>query len=171
MKPRHIWLVVLAAVVGAALLTATAAASAAVILGDDGQQGGPQVPGGAPPPPPPPPPPGRGGLDRAIWNLNLTDAQLEQVKALHDAARGASDPYEEQVAKVESSIREAVESGSFDEEAVRALTVAQSKALAELRLIQARTDAAILKLLSAEQREQLKNTRPPRPRRGPADEF
>jgi periplasmic protein CpxP/Spy len=169
MKRRYLWLVVLAAVVGAALLTATAAASAAVVLGDAPQPRAAQVPGG---PPPPPPPPGMGGLDHQLRDLDLTQDQVQQLKALRDAARTASDPYEEQVGKAEKGIREAIESASFDEDAVRTLATAQSKAIAELRIIQARTDAAILKLLTAEQREQLKAMRPPRPpRRGPGDEF
>jgi Spy/CpxP family protein refolding chaperone len=169
MKPRYLWLVALAAVVGAALLTATAAASASAILAAGEQPAGPQVPGG--PPPPPPPPPGRGGLDHAIFDLDLTQAQMEQVKALRDAARTASDPYEEQVGNAEKDIREAIESGSFDEGAVHALAVTQAKAIAELRVIQARTDSAIYKLLTAEQREALKTMRPPRPRRGPGVPF
>ncbi len=170
MKQRHIWLLVLALVAGAALLTATAAASAAAILGNGDQPvAAPQLP----PPPPPPPLPGRGGagLDRLVFDLDLTQAQIEQVKALRDAAHSASRPYEEQVRKADESIRAAVESGTFDEEAVRALAAGQSKAMIELRVIQARTDAGILKLLTAEQRETLKNLRPPRPGRGRGEMF
>ena len=169
MKQRHIWLLVLALVAGAALLTATAAASAAAILGNSDQPAvAPQLP-----PPPPPPPPGRGGpgLDRLIFDLDLTQAQIEQVKTLRDAARSASQPYEEQMRKADESIRAAVESGTFDEDAVRALAAGQSKAMIELRVIQARTDAGILKLLTAEQREALKNMRPPRPGRGRGEPF
>lgn len=165
MKPRYLWLVVLAAVVGAALLTATAAASAAAILGGDDQAPMQQTPPG-PPPPPPPPPPGRGGLDRAVFALDLTQAQIEQVQALRDAARTASEPYEQQVGKAEQDIRAAIESASFDEDAVRAAATSQAKAITELRVIRARTDAGIYKLLTAEQREALKSQRGPRRGRG-----
>jgi len=90
----------------------------------------------------------------------LAQPQIEQLKALREAARTASESFEEQVGKAEEGIRAAVESGSFDEEAIRALAVSQSKAMVELRLIQARTDAGILRLLTPEQREALKSARP-----------
>lgn len=166
MRPRFLALIVLAAVVGAALLTATAAASAAAILSGE-QPGTIQVPGG---PPPPPPPPGVGGFDQVLREIGLSDEQIRQVKALRDAQRSASDPYEEQVGMAEKGIREAIQAGPFNEDAVRALAVTQAKAIVELRVINARTDAAILALLTAAQRgqlrEQLKEMRPPRPGRG-----
>jgi Spy/CpxP family protein refolding chaperone len=174
MKPRYLWLVVIAAVVGSALLTATAAASAAAFLGGN-DVAVPQEPQGPPPPGIGPHgrggPGGRGGLDRMVFELDLTQAQIDQVKALRDAARTASEPFEQQMRKAGDGIRAAIESGSFDEDAVRTLAAGESKANIELRVIGARTDAAILKLLTAEQREALKTMRPPHPGRGPELPF
>jgi Spy/CpxP family protein refolding chaperone len=184
MKARYLWLVALAAVVGSALLTATAAVSAAAILGGDSAAvGAPDLTIGAGQDPQEPPPGfgprggggprgpgglrGRGGLDRMVFELDLTEAQIEQVKVLREAARTASEPYEQQIGKAEEAIRAAIESGSFDEDAVRTLAAGESKAGTELRVLHARTEAAILKVLTAEQREALKNMRPPRPGRGP----
>jgi Spy/CpxP family protein refolding chaperone len=169
MKHRHIWLLVLAIAASAALLTATAAVSAEAILGsaDGAQDAQPQL---VPPPPPPPPPGpgglgGRGGFDRMIFDLDLTAAQAEQLKTLRTQARNASQPYEEQVRQADEGIRAAIESASFDEQAVRTLVAGQAKSMIELRVIQARTDAAIYHLLTAEQQAALANMRPPRPPR------
>jgi Spy/CpxP family protein refolding chaperone len=106
-----------------------------------------------------------------VFELDLTQAQIDQIKALREAARTASQPYDEQVRKADETIRSAVESGSFDEDAVRTTALAQAKAMAELRVIQARTEAKVLSLLTADQRAALASMRPPRPGMGPGEPF
>ncbi len=165
MKQRYVWVFGLALVAGAALLTATAAASAAAILGGrDAAIGVPQRHQGPPPGPMPHGGPGGpGGLEGMVFELNLTSAQIQQVKALRESERTASETYREQVRTADEGIRAAIESGSFDEEAVRTLATAQAKAMAELRVIQARTESQIYNLLTAEQKATLKSLRPPKP--------
>lgn len=105
---------------------------------------------------PPPPPNGPRILDqRQLDQLNLTDAQKEQIKALRDQERTASQSYQDQLRQVQDSILAAVEGSPFDEAAVRALAAAEGQAVAELSVIGARTAAAIYQLLTTDQRAKL----------------
>jgi Spy/CpxP family protein refolding chaperone len=174
-KTRHIGMMTIALVAGAVLLTVSAGASATAVLtaASDQIQAVPQRPQGPPGPPPGrggPGGPGRGGqgIDRMIFELDLTTAQIEQVKAIHDEARTAAQPFESQVRAAGEKLRALVEAAAFDEDAVRTLLAGQVKAETELRVIQARADAATYRLLTSEQRSTLAEMRqhPPRPGRG-----
>jgi Spy/CpxP family protein refolding chaperone len=119
--------------------------------------------------------PGGGGLGRMLFDMDLTAAQLEQVKGLMQADREASAPYHETLRDINDQMRQAVESGEFSEETVRALAAKEAAATIELRVIGAKTQAAIYKLLTAEQKKALADARddqpPPRPRRGKSPAF
>ena len=129
---------------------------------------------GVPPPGPRGGGPGRGfggpgGIGPMLFQLDLTAAQLEQVKALMQAEREASAPHHETLQGINEQMRKAVESGEFDEAAVRALASKEAAVTVELRVIGARTQAAIYKLLTDEQKKTLADFRddqPPRGRRG-----
>jgi Spy/CpxP family protein refolding chaperone len=131
----------------------------------------PAPPQGRPPGPPPAMPgEGPGGIGRALFHLDLGAAQLEQVKELMQAEHDAGAPYHEALRNINGQMRAAVESGEFDETAVRALAATEAAATVELRVIGARTQAAIHKLLTDEQKKALADARDdqplPRPRRG-----
>ena len=144
---------------GAAILLAAIVGSAhSGYLGPTAVQGPP--PGGRGGPP--------GGIDmRILMQLDLTDAQQEQIKALLDQQRTESQPYQEQLWQAREAMQAAVEADTFDEAAVRGLAVAEGQATTELSVIRARTGAAIYKLLTTEQRAQLtelrQRRRPPAP--------
>jgi Spy/CpxP family protein refolding chaperone len=86
-----------------------------------------------PGPPTPGPPPGRpgagpGGIERLLFQLDLTAAQLEQVKSLMQAQREASAPYQQALRDIGNQMRQAVESAGFDETVVRALAAKEAEA-------------------------------------------
>jgi Spy/CpxP family protein refolding chaperone len=153
-----------AAVAAIAMVTAMATGPAAA-AGQAGQRG--QMSG---PPPGPRGGGGPGGIGRMLFELNLTAAQLEQVKSLMEAERAAAAPFHEIVRGLHERMRAAVESGAFDEAAVRAIAVEEAAAATELRILGARTQSAIFGLLTDEQKKAMAEARgdqpPARPRRG-----
>jgi Spy/CpxP family protein refolding chaperone len=157
--------VLLAAAVGLAMTAGN---------GTSGQQAATQGRQGPPDGRPPGPPPGPGGpgeIGRLLSDLDLTSAQLEQVKSLMQAERDSGATYRLALRDIDQQIRKAVESGAFDEATIRALAVQEASAQIELRVIGARTQAAIYTLLTAEQKAALSNMRgneppPPARRRG-----
>lgn len=131
-----------------------------------------QRPGGHEPPPPPPPgqhgPGGPRGEDPMFRELNLTDAQKQQIKTLREKQRTDSESYHEQLREIGEQMRPLVEAASFDEAAVRALLAKEAQLETELKLIRIRTDNAVFNVLTAEQKAKLDELRrnhmpPPRP--------
>lgn len=123
-----------------------------------------QPPMGFPPPPPP-----SGLHPRLLEQLNLTDAQKEQIGKLHEKSRTDSETYFQKARTADEQLKEIVEGGTFDEARAREIVTAKSQAMAELELIRLRTDAAIYNLLTAEQIARLgllKQQRPEFPPRG-----
>ena len=116
------------------------------------------------------PPPGGPPRDmdmRMYAQLDLTSAQREQIRALRVQERTESETYMEQLMQARESMRAAVEADVFDEAAARAAAVLEGQATTELSVIRARTEAAVYKLLTAEQRAKLaelrQQRRPPAP--------
>jgi Spy/CpxP family protein refolding chaperone len=144
---------------GAAILVAAIVGSAhSGYLGPTSVQGPP--PGGPGGPP--------GGMDmRLLLQLDLTDAQQQQIKALLDQQRTDLQPYQEQLWQAREAMQAAVEADTFDEAVVRGLAVSEGQATTELSVIRARTQAAISRLLTTEQRAKLaelrQQRRPPAP--------
>lgn len=111
-----------------------------------------------------PPPAGRGGLPPHVFEkLDLTDAQKQQIEALHTSSRDSGKEYFEKVGTADEQLRTMVESGSFNEESARQIVVAKASAQTELELIRLRTDAAIFGILTVEQKAQLARMRDERP--------
>jgi protein CpxP len=132
----------------------------------DGQAeiGGRQRPDGPPMPPP------HDGLDpHMLRELNLSDAQQEQIKALHESARTASQQYFEQLRPIDEQLRTVAQAAAFNEEQARTLLANKAQVMTELELIRLRADSATYNILNAEQKarlEQLKQERPEFPRGG-----
>ncbi len=149
-----------AVLVFATLLSAAAVGLAMTATGAPAQPPASQDRLGPPPGPPPGRmgpggPGGRGGIDRDLFRLDLTPAQREQVKTLMDAQRQARETYRATLQDIDKQIRAAVESGEFDAAAVRALAEKEAAAMVELRVLAAKTDADIVKLLTPEQKQAL----------------
>lgn len=145
-----------ALVAAAALLTVTVGATTVILQAAAADQGSGQRQPPGPPPGGPGGPGGSGGLDQMVFDLDLTAAQLDQVKALREESRAATKKYEQELRDIEDRIRAAVEAETFDEAAVRALVVSEATPQNEIRFLRARLDAAIYALLTAEQRTALK---------------
>lgn len=109
---------------------------------------------------------GRGGPERRLFaQLNLTDAQKEQIKALHQQARTASQPYRDQLKANHEEMKAATANGAFNEEAMRALAAKAAQLNGELRVIDLRTQTAVYNALTPEQKAKLEELR--KERRGP----
>lgn len=160
-------LVLLAAAVGLATAGGSLGATAVAVS----HEGVRQAPVGAPPGPPPGPRGGPGGrlMDR-VFGLDLSADQLAQVQALRTADREAGATYQETLRSIGKDLQAAIQADTFDEDAVRALVRKEAAATTELRVIGARTDAAVYKLLTTEQKTALAKLQerkgPPRAPRG-----
>jgi Spy/CpxP family protein refolding chaperone len=161
MKNRVILWLGLAMIVAAGLAIVSASiAQARVFQGRPGMAQGPgggRGPGG----------PRGGGPGLPFAQLDLTEEQKTQIKALHEKARTDSETYHEQLKPVRESLRTAIESSTFDEAAVRALLVKEAQLMTELNVIRTRTENAVYNLLTAEQKTKLAELRAHHgPRRG-----
>ncbi len=166
LRLRTLWLVVIALVAGAVLMAMAAQATPASVT-TPSDQSQPQQP-----PRPPGPPGGPGGpqlIERRVMGLDLTSAQLEQIKALGDQERSDSQPYRDQMKQVRDNLVAMLQTGTFDESAVRTLAATEAKAQIEVTVIRVRTEIAVYQLLTADQRaklvELLKTPPPPGPPR------
>jgi Spy/CpxP family protein refolding chaperone len=146
----------------AALLGTLVLSSGQSRRGGDGNgpsQDGPGRPGHPPGPP--------DGLDpRMLDQLNLTDQQRQQIKALHETARTDGQQFGEQLKANHDAIEAMVTSGTFDETQARKLLATKFQLMTEMDLIHLRTDTAVYALLTPDQRaqaEQIKQSRPPMP--------
>ncbi len=163
MRLRALWLLAIALVAGAVLMAMAAQATPSPVAAPT-DQSTPQQP-----PPPPRGPGGPGGpdqIERLVFGLDLSATQIDQIKALSDQQRSDSQAYQEQMKQVRDNLRAVVGSGTFDENAVRALANAEAKAQIELTVIRVRTEVAVYQLLNADQRTKLMDLlkNPPRPR-------
>jgi protein CpxP len=113
----------------------------------------------------PPPPPmhghefGMGGEGHMMGffakNLNLTDEQKTQMKAIMQAAHPTMKPLFEQERQIDQQLRQYVE-GSYNEAKVRALAAQKSQVEVELTVAQTKLHSQLYQVLTADQQSQLK---------------
>jgi protein CpxP len=128
--------------------------------------GVPGLDGPTPPWPPqegPPHGPGGFGLFGHLHRLHLSEAQQDKLFAImHDAA-----PRQRSQAKAQRKAHEALRTlgaaPQFDEARARAAARELGQAVADGALLHARLESEVLALLTPEQREQLRQHRPPGP--------
>ena len=121
-----------------------------------------------------PPPPPHGLNPRMLEQLNLTDAQKEQIQAIETASRDASRENFDKMRGFDEQLRKIVEGGNFNEEQARQILSQKSQMMTEMEIVRLRADAAVYKILTAEQKaqlEQLKQQRPEFPPREPRGGF
>jgi len=99
--------------------------------------------------------PGRGGGMLPLRALDLTDAQKEQIKAIHEAEKAKVEPFVNQLKEAHKAMREATANGQFNESAIRAIAANQTQAQIELAVSHARVQSAIYQVLTAEQKAKL----------------
>ena len=151
---------VAAAIAGALLLT-----TAAVVF----SQNPPQRPDGPPGPPRGPfghgphGPRGPGGFG-PLAGLNLTDAQKEQVKQIHEGFAEQTKALRDQMRTLHESQRDPM--SNFDEAAVRSAAEARAKVHVEMEVAHAKMMSQVVNVLTAEQRAQMAE-RPKHRRKGP----
>ncbi len=121
------------------------------------QAGPPHGPGGPPP---------RGHEGRLFDQLGLSDAQQAQIKTIREAGGMLSKPLHDQLRVIHDQLATLTESATLDEAAVRAAATRKAAIDIELAVIGARTQNAVLRVLTPEQRAklaQLRQNRPPFP--------
>ena len=137
------------AIAGALLLT-----TAAVVF----SQNPPQRPDGPPGPPRGPfghgphGPHGPGGFG-PLAGLNLTDAQKEQIKQIHEGFAEQTKALRDQMRTLHESQRNPM--GNFDEAAVRSAAEARAKVQVEMEVAHAKMMSQVANVLTAEQRAQM----------------
>jgi periplasmic protein CpxP/Spy len=103
--------------------------------------------------------------------LNLTDAQKEQVKSIIEAQRSAEEARESKLDDLRKQIDAATANGRFDETQVRALASQEAQLMADSKVEHIRAHSKIYSLLNAEQRtkadEMMKHRGPHGRRHGP----
>jgi periplasmic protein CpxP/Spy len=158
---------------GAALLTVGLGAAALSIAGDqqnqepatDGRHGGPGFGG---------PGRGRGGPGGPMGplgglplrELNLTESQREQVRAIVEPREAETRAVGERARAARQALHAATTTASFDEGLVRARAAELASVEADLAVSRARIYADVFQLLTPEQQakaKEISGSRPPRP--------
>lgn len=108
----------------------------------------------------------RDGLGPLVRDLNLTDTQKTQIKAITDSFRESDKALHDQLRTLRQSEPDPM-SGTFDEAAVRAAAEARAKIQIELEVSHAKMMSQIAAILTAEQKAQLAAKRQQFERQGP----
>lgn len=90
-----------------------------------------------------------------VHQLDLTDAQRAQVKAIMAKERPALQPLMQQMAQGHSQLRDLAMSGNFDEGKARELASQQTQAMTELAVQHARIASEMVQVLTADQKTKL----------------
>ena len=99
--------------------------------------------------------PGFRGPGMMLGNLDLTDAQKQQVKDLMAAFNTASEPYRTQFRDLAQEMRTATANGAFNESQVRAIAQKQAQAQVEMTVLNEKLRSDIYQILTPEQRTKL----------------
>ena len=113
-------------------------------------------------PPPPPPHPhahefGMGGPGMGFFakQLNLTDEQKTQMKAVMEKQRPTMKPLMQQQHQIDLQLRQYVQ-GTFDQAKVQALATQKAQIQAQITVAETQVHNQLYQLLTAEQQTQLK---------------
>lgn len=101
-------------------------------------------------------PGGPGGPDGLgpLAELNLTDAQKDQIKKIHESFGEAAKQFHEQMRTLDENRPDPM-SGNFDEAAVRSTAEARAKIQVELEVLHAKMMSQVASVLTTEQKAQL----------------
>jgi Spy/CpxP family protein refolding chaperone len=115
-------------------------------------QEGPQQPRQ---PPPPPPPMGIPPIEHLAKALNLTDAQVTELKPFLDAERPTVETLMRKIGDLHKQLDDATRDGHFDEAQVRGLATQIAQAEADLTVEHERMRAKLFNMLTPEQRTRM----------------
>jgi protein CpxP len=97
--------------------------------------------------------PGHGDmLEHMSRELNLTDAQKQQVKAIFDATQSTAEGIHTKLEETHKQIEAATANGQFDEAQVRTLANQQAQLEADMLVEHLRAKSKVYAILTAEQR-------------------
>jgi Spy/CpxP family protein refolding chaperone len=91
-------------------------------------------------------------IEHLSRELNLTDAQKEQAKALFEAQRGIEEERHAKLEAIHKQIEEATANGQFDEATVRPLASQQAQLMTDEMVDHMRLHSKLFALLTTEQR-------------------
>ena len=134
---------------GAAIAALLAGGASAFAQGPGPRRGGPGGPGGF----------GRVGgpaFDLPLRDLNLTDAQQQQIKTIRDRHRDESQQLGERLRTALEEQRKAVETEPVNDSLIRQATQQLSDVEADVAVAQAHVRSEVLAVLTADQKAQLK---------------
>ncbi len=138
-------------IVGVSALVA-ALAGGALVYAQDQQPGGPRGRG-------PGFGPGGPGVGLSLRALDLTDAQREQVRQLTQQNRDQMRALMDRMRAAQDARRKAIEAAPFNESQVRAAMKELAEVEADLAVAEARLQADVYALLSADQQQRLQQLR------------
>lgn len=107
---------------------------------------------------------GQGEMHKALWQLDLSDEQRTEIKAIFKASKeehkAKREQRDDEVRKAEREQRKAqmkalMDAAEFDEEAAKALIAERQQKQSERQLVQMRNHHQVMQILTVEQREQL----------------
>lgn len=114
-------------------------------------------------------------IEHISRELNLTDAQKEQMKALLEAQRATEEERHAKLDEIRKQIDAATANGQFDEATVRPLANQQAQLLADQMVDHLRMHSKMYSMLTAEQRtkadQMMKMHGPGRGHHGPPPGF
>ncbi len=93
-------------------------------------------------------------LGPAAWSLNLTEAQIKQIRSIYDQARADADSVDKAVATATIGLHEAITSGATEAQ-IRAAATTLGTAIGNQVALHAKTLAAAKAVLTDEQRKEL----------------
>ena len=130
-----------------------------------------------PPRPDGPPGPPRGGFGQRgpggpgefgpLAGLNLTDAQKEQIKKIHESFDESTKTLRDQMRALHDNDTADPLAGNFDEAAFRAAAEARAKIQVEMEVQHAKMMSQVITILTAEQKAQLAERHEQMRRMGP----
>lgn len=103
--------------------------------------------------------------DSLFSQLDLSDAQKEQIKTIRQNSREEKKIYREEQKSVRESFKAVMEAELWDESAVTSAATSEIAASKQLRLIDANSKNAVYNVLTAEQQAQLSELMEDRPER------
>ena len=122
--------------------------------------------------------PGGPGEFGRLAGLNLTDAQKEQIKKIHESFDESTKALRDQMRDLHDNDTADPLSGNFDEAAFRSAAEARAKIQVEMEVQHAKMMAQVANILTAEQKsqlaerhEQMRRMAPPPPPPPPESQF
>ena len=96
-----------------------------------------------------------GGWHRAIWRLDLSESQKEEIKAIFESARDQVEANHEHMRALGEELRNQFENDPYDEGAVRAKAAVVADLQVEMAVLRAGQAGQVRDLLTPDQLDQL----------------